>query len=362
MTEAGSSAISHPEDAREPLFLRAARGEETECAPIWIMRQAGRYLPEYRRVREQVDFLTLCRTPDLAAEVTLQPIRRFGFDAAILFSDILVPVQAMGLEVAFTPGPHITPAVRNEADVRALRRPDPVTDTGFVMETVRLLRRELPPTVALIGFAGAPFTMAAYMVEGESSKNHLVLKELMFRDPLVFHALMEKLSLVVVDYLNAQIEAGVQAVQLFDTWAGLLSPYDYSEYVLPHVRRIVESVSRPDVPFVLYGNGTGGLLELMDETGPDVLGIDWRIGMKEARRRLGHARPLQGNLDPAVLYAPPGVIREQARRILEDAGTAHIFNLGHGITPDTPVEGVAELVRFVHEESRRLRSVPADRP
>jgi uroporphyrinogen decarboxylase len=236
-----------------------------------------------------------------------------------------------------------------------------VSDTGFVMETVRLLRRELPSTVALIGFAGAPFTMAAYMVEGESSKNHLVLKELMFRESLVFHALMEKLSLVVVDYLNAQIEAGAQAVQLFDTWAGMLSPHDYAEYVMPHVRRIVESVNRPDVPFILYGNGTGGLLELMDETGPDVLGLDWRIDMREARRRLGGTRPLQGNLDPAVLYAPPEIIREQARRILVDAGTAHIFNLGHGITPDTPVEGVAELVTFVHEESRRLRAAPADR-
>jgi uroporphyrinogen decarboxylase len=361
MTGSRPSAITRPEAAGEPLFLRAARGEETESTPIWIMRQAGRYLPEYRRVRETVDFLTLCKTPDLALEVTLQPIRRFGFDAAILFSDILIPVEAMGLDVAFTPGPRIAPAVRKEADVRGLRRPDPVSDTGFVMETVRLLRRELPSTVALIGFAGAPFTMAAYMVEGESSKNHLVLKELMFRESLVFHALMEKLSLVVVDYLNAQIEAGAQAVQLFDTWAGMLSPHDYAEYVMPHVRRIVESVNRPDVPFILYGNGTGGLLELMDETGPDVLGLDWRIDMREARRRLGGTRPLQGNLDPAVLYAPPEIIREQARRILVDAGTAHIFNLGHGITPDTPVEGVAELVTFVHEESRRLRAAPADR-
>jgi uroporphyrinogen decarboxylase len=229
------------------------------------------------------------------------------------------------------------------------------------METVRLLRRELPPTVALIGFAGAPFTMAAYMVEGESSKNHLVLKELMFRESLVFHALMEKLSLVVMDYLNAQIEAGVQAVQLFDTWAGLLSPRDYAEYVLPHVRRIVETVSRPDVPVILYGNGTGGLLELMDEAGPDVLGVDWRVDLKDARRRLGRTRPLQGNLDPAVLYAPVDVIRERARGILVDAGNAHIFNLGHGITPGTPVEGVTELVRFVHEESRRLRAVPDPR-
>jgi uroporphyrinogen decarboxylase len=349
--------VHGPDGGRDPLFLRACRGEEVETTPIWLMRQAGRYLPEYRRVREQVEFLTLCRTPDLAVEVTLQPIRRFGFDAAILFSDILIPVEAMGLEVRFEPGPVVDPPVRSEDDVRGLKRPDPPRDLGFVMETIRQLRRELPPSVALIGFAGAPFTMAAYMVEGEASKEFVRLKGLMYREPVVFHALMEKLSLVVADHLNAQIEAGAQAVQLFDTWAGNLSPRDYREFVLPHVHRVVENVRTPGVPIILYANGGGGLLEQFEETGADVLSLDWRTDPADARRRLGARRPLQGNLDPAVLYAPPEVIRDRAREILLAVGveTPHVFNLGHGVTPQTPVDGVAELVRFVHEEGRRLR-------
>jgi uroporphyrinogen decarboxylase len=361
MTPSEPSAISRPEQDLDPLLLRVIRGEAVERTPIWIMRQAGRYLPEYRRVREQVDFLTLCRTPDLAAEVTLQPIRRFGFDASILFSDILIPVEAMGVEVRFTPGPEVDPPIRTEADVQALRRPDPVRDMGFVLETIRILRRELPESVALIGFAGAPFTMAAYMVEGKPSKDFGRLKSLMYQEPLLFHALLEKLSLVVIDHLTAQIEAGAQVVQLFDTWAGLLAPVDYQEYVLPHIQRIVSRIHKTGAPFILYGNGTGGLLELMDGAGPDVLGLDWRVNPGDVRLRLGLHRPLQGNLDPAALYAGPEVIRDRARRILHEVGpgTPHIFNLGHGITPNTPIAGVEELVRFVHEESRSLRGIAA---
>ncbi len=350
--------IADPGTGLDPLFLRACRGEQVETTPIWLMRQAGRYLPEYRRVREGADFLTLCRTPDLAVEVALQPIRRFGFDAAILFSDILTPLEPMGLEVDFNPGPVVANPVRTAADVRRLRRPDPERDLGFVLEIVRTLRRELPAAVALIGFAGAPFTMAAYMVEGRGSKDFHVLKSLMYREPLEFHALMEKLTLTVADYLRAQIAAGVQAVQLFDTWAGLLSPADYAEHVLPHVSRIVASVRTEGVPFILYGNATGSLLELMAGTGADVIGLDWRVSMADARRRLGDARPLQGNLDPAVLLAPMETLRARARTILEENGAEapHVFNLGHGITPDAPPEAVAELVRFVHEDGRRLRA------
>ncbi len=353
----GSPGITRAPEDLDPLFLRAIRGDQVETTPIWIMRQAGRYLPEYRRVREKVDFLTLCRTPELATEVTLQPIRRFGLDAAILFSDILTPLEPMGLEVAFSPGPVIARPVGSAEDIRALKRIDPTRDLDFVLDTIRRVRRELPPTVALIGFAGAPFTMAAYMVEGQGSKNFSRLKTLMYQEPVLFHSLMEKLTLVVSDYLKAQIEAGAQAVQLFDTWAGLLSPRDYAENVLPHVRRVVESVSTDGVPVILYGNGTGGILELMDETGADVLGIDWRVTLGDARRRLGRHRPLQGNLDPALLLAPVPIIQARAGEILEEAGpeTPHVFNLGHGITPDVPVEAVAELVRFVHEEGRRLR-------
>jgi uroporphyrinogen decarboxylase len=348
-------------EVEEPLLVRACLGEPVETTPIWLMRQAGRYLPEYRRVRSQFDFLTVCKTPDLAVEITLQPIRRFGFDGAILFSDILIPIEAMGLPVRFTPSPEVDPPVRTVQDVQALRRPDPTADLSFVLETLRLLRRELPATIGLIGFAGGPFTMAAYMVEGESSKEFLLLKSLMYREPLLYHALMEKLSLVVSDYLSAQIEAGAQAVQLFDTWAGILSPRDYREFVLPHVRRIVERVKIPGVPFILFGTGTAGLLELMAETGADVLGIDWRTSMKDARRRLGPDLPLQGNLDPAALYAPFEIIRERARGIMEEVGpnTAHVFNLGHGITPETPIEAVHELVRYVHEDGRRLREAGA---
>lgn len=358
MSEA--SAIARPDRDLDPLFLRTCRGESVETTPIWIMRQAGRYLPEYRRVREKTDFLTLCKTPDLATEVTLQPIRRFGFDAAILFSDIMIPVEAMGVDVAFNPGPQIEDPIRTEAQVNKLGRPDPAETMGFVLETVRNLRRELPSQVALIGFAGAPFTMAAYMVEGGGSKNFMELRRLMYREPVLFHALMEKLSLVVSEYLNAQIEAGVQAVQLFDTWAGLLSPVDYRQFVFPHVNRVIERVRTDEVPFILYGNGTGGLLEHFDETGADVLGIDWRVEMGEVRNRLGTHRTLQGNLDPMVLYADPQTIRDQAGEILRQVGvdTPHIFNLGHGITPATPIEAVEELVRFVHNEGRRRRREP----
>ncbi len=332
--EPGQTPAAQPSVGLDPLFLRACRGEGMETTPIWLMRQAGRYLPEYRQVREKVDFLTLCKTPDLAVEVTLQPIRRFGFDAAILFSDILIPVEQMGVELEFNPAPVIANPVRTADDVRKLGRPDPLDALGFVMETVRGLRRALPPSVALIGFAGAPFTLAAYMVEGAGSKDFARLKSLMHQEPVVFHALMEKLSLVVSDYLGAQVEAGAQAVQLFDTWSGLLSPHDYARYVLPHVQGIVERVHTEGVPFILYGNGTGGLLELMDESGADVIGLDWRVRVSDARRRLGGLRPLQGNLDPAVLLAPLETIREQAREILVDAGnTPHVFNLGHGITP-----------------------------
>ena len=232
-------------------YIDACFKRPTSHTPIWIMRQAGRYLPEYRRVREETDFLTLCRTPDLAVEVTLQPIRRFGFDAAILFSDIMIPVGAMGVDVQFAPGPVIEAPIRGEEAIRALRRPDQESDLGFVMETVRRLRRDLPPSVALIGFSGAPFTLAAYMVEGGSSKDFAHLKSMMFQAPVAFHALMEKLVLVITDYLLAQVAAGAQAVQLFDTWAGLLSPHDYGEYVLPHVQSIVSRVKAvTSVPFI----------------------------------------------------------------------------------------------------------------
>ncbi len=355
-----SSPVQVPDPLLDPLLLRVLRGEAVETTPVWLMRQAGRYLPEYRRVREQTDFLGLCKDPDLATEVTLQPVRRFGFDAAILFSDIMIPVEPMGIDLRFDPGPVIDNPLRTEEDVAALRRPDPRRDLGFVLETVRNLRRELPPSVTLIGFAGAPFTLAAYLVEGQGSKDFARLKGLLFQDPVVFHALMEKLGTVVSDYLEAQVEAGAQVVQLFDTWSGLLSPRDYREHVAPHVRRIVDRMQGQGCPIILYGNGTGGILEEMDATGADVIGLDWRVEMKEARRRLGPRRVLQGNLDPMLLFASPDILHDRVVEILEQVGveTPHIFNLGHGIDRRTPVESVEALVRFVHEEGRRLRSGP----
>ena len=252
--------------------------------------------------------------------------------------------------------------MRDEAGVRALGRPDPAEDLGFVLETVRNLRRELPPHVALIGFSGAPFTLAAYLVEGGASKEFTALKSLMMQSPVVFHALLEKLGQVVIDYLNAQIEAGAQAVQLFDTWAGLLSPRDYREHVLPHVKRVIEGVKRPGVPVILYGNGTAGLLEDMDASGTDVVSLDWRIDMAAARARLSPERAVQGNLDPASLFGPLGDLRARVREIVEAAGTdaPHVFNLGHGISRHTPIEAVEALVAAVHEEGRRVRGGAAD--
>jgi len=354
--------ISGVEENLDPLFLRVCRNEAVETTPLWIMRQAGRYLPEYRRVREEHDFLTVCNTPDLATEVTLQPIRRFDLDASILFSDIMVPVIAMGADITFAPGPVLAEPIRDESAVRALGRPDAADDLGFVMETLRNLRRELPQHVTLIGFSGAPFTLAAYLVEGGASKEFASLKSLMFQEPVTFHLLMEKLALVVVDYMKAQIDAGAQAVQLFDTWAGLLSPADYREYVLPHVQRIVEQVKRPGVPFLMYGNGTGGLLELFEEAGVDIVSLDWRVDMAAARSRISPGIGVQGNLDPIALFAPPETMPLRVRNILEGAGTEspHIFNLGHGISRHTPIEGVEALVRAVHDEGRRIRREAAD--
>ena len=358
MTLSQPNSVTKPDSKLDPLFLRTCRGESVETTPVWIMRQAGRYLPEYRRVRKTADFLTVCRTPELAVEVTLQPIRRFDLDASILFSDIMIPVIGMGAKVDFSPGPVLEHPIRSETAIRALGRPDPLEAFGFVMETIRALRLELPQHVALIGFAGAPFTLAAYMVEGGASKEFMTLKSLMFREPVAFHALLEKLSLVVSDYLSAQIEAGAQAVQLFDTWAGLLAPADYVEYVLPHVQRIVDAVKRPRVPFIIYGNGTSGILDHLACTGADIISLDWRVDVGRVRKKLGDNIGLQGNLDPGVLMAPKQEMELRVRNIIRGAGleAPHIFNLGHGISQHTPVESVSNLVSIVHQAGREIRS------
>jgi uroporphyrinogen decarboxylase len=332
-------------------FINACFRRPVDRIPVWIMRQAGRYLPEYRAVRERTDFLTLCKTPELAAEVTLQPIRRLGVDAAILFSDILIPVEPMGIKLEFNPGPLIADPVRDRSRISALQVPDPGRSVPFVLRTIERLRRQLDDQVPLIGFAGSPFTLAAYLVEGRGSKEWTVLKKLMYTDPVSFHLLMSRLTDMTIAYLNAQIDAGAQAIQLFNTWAVILSPDDYEEFALPYDRRVLTSLKGAgQVPRILFGQGSSGLLELMATAGADVVGVDWRIDLAKARERLGDGVAVQGNLDPAVLLAPREVVIERTRRVLRQAGSmpGYIFNLGHGILPETPVENAIAVVETVH--------------
>jgi uroporphyrinogen decarboxylase len=370
-------APAGPAPARDPLFLRACRREAVERTPVWIMRQAGRYLPEYQALRAKHDFLTSCRTPELACELTLQPVRRLGVDAAILFSDILIPLPGMGVPVEFRPAPAISRVVKGRADVLALRTPDAREATPFVLDAVRLVRRELGGAVPLIGFAGAPFTIAAYLVEGGGSKSFAAWKGLLFSEPATAHLLLERCAEVVASYLREQVRAGAQAAMLFDTWAGILAPGDFRTFALPYARRVFEAVAflgevegaRP--PRLYYGGEMGGFLESAAEVGADVLGLDWRIGLDAARRRLGSGIALQGNLDPAVLLGPPALIRERTAAILGEArrpeeGAAegerpgsspgHIFNLGHGILPATPADHARVLVDAVREFSTRSAS------
>jgi uroporphyrinogen decarboxylase len=346
--------------ADDALFLRACRREPVERTPIWIMRQAGRYLPEYRTLRDKYDFLTSCRTPELACEITLQPVRRLGVDAAILFSDILVPLPAMGIGVEFTPGPQLERTIRSAADVAVLRVPDPHESTPYVLDAIRLLRRELPQSVPLIGFAGAPFTMATYLVEGRGTKQFSEIKRLLFNDPITAHALLEKCADTVGRYLAAQVEAGAQAAMLFDTWASLLSPTDYREFAMPYVTRVFTAVARATatgglaVPRIYYAGNAAGWLDACRAIDATVVGLDWRIDLDRARNDLGETLAVQGNLDPAVLLGPRLTITAHAAEVIRRGGTTgHIFNLGHGILPDTPPDHARLLVDAVAELSAR---------
>lgn len=337
---------------RETRFLRAARGEPVDVTPVWLMRQAGRYLPEYRAIRSKAGFLELCRTPERAAEVTLQPVDRLGVDAAILFSDILVIFDGLGIPIEFAKGegPVIDPPLRTEQDILGLRVFDPAAHVPYVLETIRLLRRELAGKVPLIGFSGAPFTLATYAVEGGTSRNFQVLKALMYRAPALFDALMTRLGDAVALYLAAQIDAGVQAVQLFDTWAAVLAPGDYARFVMPHTRRIIERIRPKGVPIIHYTNGCGHLLPHLHALGADVLSIDWRTDLGTVIDTLGDDIVVQGNLDPAVLYAPAREIEARAAAVCEEGRRArgHIFNLGHGIFPDVDPASAKVLVDAVH--------------
>jgi uroporphyrinogen decarboxylase len=336
-----------------PRFLAACRREPVDRPPVWMMRQAGRYLPEYRAVREKVGFLELCKTPDLACEVTCQPIRRFGFDAAILFSDILIPVEAMGVPVAFVEdkGPVLSSPVRTRGDVDRLRVPDPEAEMAFVPEAVRRVRRALPET-PLIGFSGAPVTLAAYMIEGGGSKNFVELKRFLWADAEAARRLLRVITDTVARYLEAQVAAGAQAVQLFDTWAGVLAPRDYDEVALPYVTEIVARLKQTGVPVIYFVNGAAPLLDRMRRTGADVLGLDWRVDLAAARAQLGPGVAVQGNLDPVALHAPPEVVAAQTRAVLAAGGGAgHVFNLGHGILPDTPLAGVEAMLAAIRGEA-----------
>lgn len=330
-------------------FLRACRGEPVESTPVWFMRQAGRSLPEYRALREKHTILEMCRVPELATEVTLQPVRRLGVDAAILFSDIVVPLEGIGVSLDIVPGvgPVIDSPIRTQADVERLRVLSPESDLPYVLETIKLLRKEL--TVPLIGFAGAPFTLASYLIEGGPSKTHAKTKALMLAEDGVWDALMQALSEMVATYLRAQVDAGAQAVQLFDSWAGHLSPRAYERHVMPWVRSIFESLEDVDVPKIHFGTVTGELLSLMSRTGNTVMGIDWRVPLDVARARIPEGMTVQGNLDPAICLADWDALEAEATHVLEaGGGKGHIFNLGHGVLPETDPHQLTRLVEFVH--------------
>jgi uroporphyrinogen decarboxylase len=319
------------------------------------MRQAGRYMAEYRAIRARHTILEICSRPEVAAEVTMQPVRALGVDAAILFADILLPLAPMGLKLEFASGegPVIHNPVRSSSDVAALRPVDARDSLGPVLEAVRLVRRELDGRVPLIGFGGAPFTLASYAVEGRGSRHYVRTKRLMYSDPETWHALLGKLTQVMAGYLAEQARAGAQALQLFDSWVGCLSPEDYRAFVLPHSRALLQSLHGLGVPVIHFGTGTATLLEAMREAGGDVIGLDWRIPLDEGWRRAGHDRAVQGNLDPVALFAPRPALERQVRSVLERAAgrPGHIFNLGHGILPETPVDQVRAVVDMVHEIS-----------
>jgi uroporphyrinogen decarboxylase len=353
-----SEQTNNTEALRDSVFMRACRRETVPYTPIWLMRQAGRYMQEYRDVRARLSFLDLCKTPSLAAEVTVTAAERLGVDAAIIFADILLIIEPMGLQLEFSKGegPVIHNPVRTSADVERLREVDDLEALGFVFAAIKETRAALRNNLPLIGFAGAPFTLASYIVEGGASRNYVHTKSLMYNDSGAWHAMMSLIARGLSKYLNAQIAAGAQAVQLFDSWVGALSPDDYREFVLPHTRAVIAGIT-PGVPVIHFGTGTSSLLELLREAGGDVIGLDWRVRLDEGWQRVGHDRAVMGNLDPVALFANRDRLRAEAKLILEQAAhrPGHIFNLGHGILPETPVENVLALIDFVHETSQESR-------
>ena len=343
-------------------FLRAIRRQPVDATPIWIMRQAGRYLPEYREVRAKAgSFMKVCTTPELACQVTLQPLARFPLDAAILFSDILTIPDAMGLGLHFKEGegPHFERPVQTLKAILALQVPEPEMSLSYVLDTIKMIQLELDGSVPLIGFCGSPWTLATYMVEGKANKSFPLVQKMLKEEPAMLHQLLDVLARAVSAHLNAQIKAGVQAVMIFDTWGGMLDTANYQVFSLQYVQKVIANLIKEhngqSIPVILFTKEGGQWLELMARTGCDALGVDWLTSLKQARQRVGHQVALQGNLDPAIMLQTPAIIRQEVARILEEFGTGsgHIFNLGHGITPDVPPENVAVLVDAVHTLSSR---------
>ncbi|MEK7314225.1 MAG: uroporphyrinogen decarboxylase [Deltaproteobacteria bacterium] len=337
-------------------FLKACRREAVGYTPVWLMRQAGRYMKEYMAIKEKYSFLEMCRNPEIACEVTMQPIKAFDMDAAIIFADILLPLPGMGINLEFAKGdgPVIHNPVRTKKDIEAIRVINPEEDVPYLLKAIKLAKKELNDRIPLIGFSGAPFTLASYLIEGGGSRNYVHTKSLMYNEPELWHKLMAKITDVITVYLKAQVASGVQAVQVFDSWAGCLSPGDYKEFVLPYTKKAVQSV-RGSVPVINFSTNTGTYLDAVRQAGGDVIGIDWKVRLDVAWKTIGYEFAIQGNIDPAILFAPRVEIRKRVKEILDMAGgrPGHIFNLGHGIILGTPVDNVRALVDAVHELSGR---------
>ncbi len=343
-------------ELQNDLFLRACKKQPVERTPVWIMRQAGRYLPQYRAVREKADFITMCQTPELATEVTLQPVDLIGVDAAIIFSDILVIPEAMGMkfDMVESKGPVFHKPLRTEEDAAALKNIDPYKDLKYVLDAVSLTKKELNGRVPLIGFCGSPWTLLTYMVEGKGSKNFSHIKSFIFNNPKLAHSVLDKIADSCAAYLSAKIEAGANAVQIFDTWGGILSPKDYLEFSLPYIQKIISQVKRNEEPVIVFSKGVHYKLDELANCGADVIGLDWTMDLGEVREKVGNKVALQGNMDPTYLYANEEKIKEEVKRVLSSygEGSGHIFNLGHGILPDISPEKTKAFVQFVKDESK----------
>jgi uroporphyrinogen decarboxylase len=354
MTVGVSRPAVESSSAHQQRLLRALRLQAADCTPIWFMRQAGRSLPEYRKIRERYTLLEICRNPEICTEVTLQPVRRLGVDAAILFADIMLPLIGVGVELDIVEkvGPVIACPIRTERDVETMRQLEPI-DVSFVVDDIHGCLEALAGAVPLIGFSGAPFTLASYLVEGRPSRDFLQTKRLMYSAPRVWDALMQRLSGIVISYMHVQADAGVQALQLFDSWVGALSVDDYRRYVQPYTRYVFEALVDVDVPIIHFGTGTASLLEPMRDAGGSTIGVDWRVPLHSAWQRIGYDRGIQGNLDPLVLQGPWELVQREAEAILRMAGgrPGHVFNVGHGLHPETPIDNLKRLVEFVHEHT-----------